>query len=88
MLAIILDFELFKKDSKSYPPEFTEDKTLRRIPADRKNGTQDVSTLEGTAYFLGQRKTPTDAHLLLVSHEELQRATASALSSFPRRRDL
>ena len=51
----------------------------RRMPEDWKNGTQDLSELNGTAYFLGQREKPTGTHLLLVSRKELQLAAASAL---------
>ena len=53
----------------------------RHIPEDWKNGTQDLSELNGTAYFLSQRKKPTGTHLLLVCHKELRLAAASALLS-------
>ena len=53
----------------------------RHIPEDWKNGTQDLSDLEGAAYILGQRKRPTGSHLLLVSHTELNKAAESALLS-------
>ena len=53
----------------------------RHIPEDWKNGTQDLSDLEGAAYILGQGSTPTGSHLLLVSHIELNKAAESALLS-------
>ena len=53
----------------------------RRIPAAWKNGSQDISTLDGAAYILAYRKKPTGRHLLLVSKAELQRAAAKAILS-------
>jgi hypothetical protein len=53
----------------------------RHIPENWKNGTQDLSKLKGTAYFLSHRKKPTGTHLLLVCHKELKMAAASALVS-------
>ena len=51
----------------------------RHISEDWKNGTQDLSDLQGAAYILGQRNKPTGPHLLLVSQKELKQAAASAL---------
>ena len=53
----------------------------RYIPENWKNGTQDLSDLEGAAYILGQRTKPTSSHLLLVCQKELTREAESALSS-------
>ena len=53
----------------------------RRIPAAWKNGSQDISTLDGAAYIQAYRKKPTGRYLLLVSKAELQRAAAKAILS-------
>ena len=60
-------------------------KNYRRIPAAWKNGSQDISTLEGAAYILAYRKKPTGRYLLLVSRAELQRAAAKAIISAQQR---
>ena len=56
------------------------------IPEDWKNGLTDLSTEPGVAHFLEQGKEPPDPHILLVSHEELKRAAARALSKWPQRK--
>ena len=58
----------------------------RHIPAAWKNGKEDLSTLKGAAYILGNREKPTRPYLLLVSLTELQRAAAAAIISAERRR--
>ena len=58
----------------------------RFIPAAWKNGKEDLSTLKGAAYILGNREKPTRPYLLLVSLTELQRAAAAAIISAERRR--
>ena len=60
----------------------------RHIPENWKNGTQDLSALNGTAYFLGQGEKPTGTHLLLVSRKELQLAAATALLSAKQRKSV
>ena len=57
----------------------------RHISEDWKNGTQDLSDLQGAAYILGQRNKPTGPHLLLVSQKELKQAAASALFVFQKK---
>ena len=49
---------------------------IRWMPADWKDGTQDLSALKSNAYILGERKKTTGAHILLVDREELKRAAA------------
>ena len=58
----------------------------RHMPAAWKNGKEDLSTLKGAAYILGNREKPTRPYLLLVSLTELQRAAAAAIISAERRR--
>ena len=49
---------------------------IRWMPADWKDGTQDLSDLKGTAYILGTGKKASGEHILLVDREELKRAAA------------
>ena len=58
----------------------------RWIPADWKNGVTDLSEEPDAAYCLEQGEKPTGAHILLVSREELTRAAARALLSYPPRK--
>ena len=53
----------------------------RHIPENWKNGDRDLSDLEGAAYILGQKTTPTGSHLLLVCQKELRREAELALLS-------
>ena len=52
-----------------------------KIPAAWKNGSEDISTVEGAAYILAFRKRPTGRYLLLVSRTELLQAAAKAIKS-------
>ena len=52
-----------------------------KIPAAWKNGSEDISTVEGAAYILACRKRPTGRYLLLVSRTELLQAAAKAIKS-------
>ena len=56
-------------------------KKYMQIPENWKNGARDLSDLEGAAYILEQKTTPTGPHLLLVCQKELRRKAESALSS-------
>ena len=56
-------------------------KNYMQIPENWKNGARDLSDLEGAAYILEQKTTPTGPHLLLVCQKELRRKAESALSS-------
>ena len=57
-----------------------------KIPAAWKNGKEDLSTLKGSAYILGNKEKPTRSYLLLVSLTELHRAAAAAIISKERRK--
>ena len=48
-----------------------------RVPAEWKNGTQDLSLLKSAAYLLEKRTTKTGPRLLLVACEELRRKAVS-----------
>ena len=58
----------------------------RWLPAEWKDGTQDLSTLKDVAYLLEKKEKPTGSRLLLVACKDLKRAAASALLSHPQRR--
>ena len=58
----------------------------RWMPENWKNGITDLSNEPAAAHFLEQGGELPDAHILLVSHEELKRAAAKALSDYPQRK--
>ena len=75
----------FTKSAYLVIPGHSKD-NYKRIPAEWKNGTQDLSVLKNAAYLLGKRKRPTGERLLLVPCKELKRAAASALGETQRKK--
>ena len=71
---------IFRKKACLVVPGVTI-KSYVEVPAAWKNGSEDISNVEGAAYILACRKKPTGRYLLLVSRTELLQAAAKAIKS-------